>query len=156
MIVGALKEVGINLRNLLHTRRIKSAKIVNPVVLLGLSGQGWREDSEKSDIWGRDPVHPLSSAYLTMAKALLDEVNVTAVQNVRLLTSPLAATPVVRQNARERWTKEAPTVASRTGRWAHGGGAFGGGDGGGGYKRGGPRGRYGDRRGRRGYGRKPY
>ena len=31
-----LKEVGIQLKNLLHTRRIKSAKIVSPSVLMGL------------------------------------------------------------------------------------------------------------------------
>ena len=38
MIGEAVKEVGIHLRNLLHMRRIKVAKIVNPAVLIGFTG----------------------------------------------------------------------------------------------------------------------
>ena len=33
-----VKEVGIHLRSLLHTGRIKAAKILNPWVLMGLAG----------------------------------------------------------------------------------------------------------------------
>ena len=36
LIGEGVKEVGIHLRNLLHTRRIKAAKIVNPAALMGL------------------------------------------------------------------------------------------------------------------------
>ena len=50
-IAGAIKEVGIHLRNLLHTRRLKSVKLLNPAVLMGngawpaatwLTAQAWR------------------------------------------------------------------------------------------------------------------
>ena len=37
-LCAGVKEVGIHFRSLLHTRRIKSAKILNPWVLMGLAG----------------------------------------------------------------------------------------------------------------------
>ena len=37
-IAGAIKEVGIHLWNLLHTKRLKSVKLLNPAVLMGMAG----------------------------------------------------------------------------------------------------------------------
>ena len=37
-LCAGMKEVGIHLRSLLHTRQIKAAKIPNPWVLMGLAG----------------------------------------------------------------------------------------------------------------------
>ena len=160
-IAGAIKEVGIHLRNLLHTRRLKAVKLLNPAVLMGMSAGNAADSSITTSYWGRDPVHPLDIAYTNMAKKILEEVNEEAVVNARRPASQQAATDRPTDARRERWTEAAPTVASRTGKWSHGG-KYGGGGGGSSNssamphsKRG--RGNRGGRwRGRGGFGRRPY
>ena len=74
-IAGAIKEVGIHLRNLLHTRRLKGVKLLNPAVLMGMSAGNAADSAITTSYWGRDPVHPLDIAYTNMAKKILEEVN---------------------------------------------------------------------------------
>ena len=74
-IAGAIKEVGIHLRNLLHTRRLKSVKLLNPAVLMGMAGGNASDSTNMASYWGRDPVHPLDIAYANMATKILEEVN---------------------------------------------------------------------------------
>ena len=107
--------------------------------------------------WGRDPVHPLDTAYATMARKILDEVNEEMVVNSRRPQAQQAAADGSTTARRERWTEAAPTVASRTGKWSHGGkfGVGGGNSANHHQKRG--RGDHGGRRpGRGGHGRRPY
>ena len=85
-IASAIKEVGIHLRNLIHTRRIKAVKILNPAVLMGIAGgnaTGNNNNTDSTSSWGRDPVHPLDNAYAIMAKKILDEINEEVVVNSR-------------------------------------------------------------------------
>ena len=123
-IAGAIKEVGIHLRNLIHTRRIKAVKILNPAVLMGIAGgnaTGNNNNTDSTSSWGRDPVHPLDNAYATMAKKILDEINEEVVVNSRQPQAQQAAADGPTTARRERWTEAAPTVASRTSKWSHGG-----------------------------------
>ena len=80
-IASAIKEVGIHLRNLFHTRRLKSVKLLNPAVLIGMAGGNASDSANNSSYWGRDPVHPLDTAYANMAKKILEEVNEEVVVN---------------------------------------------------------------------------
>ena len=82
-----VKEVG-KLRNLCHTKRVKDVKILNPAVLMGISGSPAPSTETMHELWGHDPVHPNEKAYKLMA------------------------------DRRERWTTSTPTVANRRGKWA--------------------------------------
>ena len=97
MIAGAIKEVGIHLRNLLHTRRLKSVKLLIPAVLMGMAGGNASDGTNILSYWGRDPVHPLDITYANMAKKILEEVNDEAVVNARRPVSQQAVT------ARQGW-----------------------------------------------------
>ena len=119
-LCAGVKEVGIHLRSLLHTGRIKAAKILNPWVLMGLGSLDSSNPQDTLKIWGKDPVHPLDTAYTKMAEKVLEEVNLTVVFNPRQTVSPSMAREPVRQRARESWMEETLTVASRTGKWSHG------------------------------------
>ena len=163
-LCAGVKEVGIHLRSLLHTRRIKAAKILNPWVLMGLTGSDSGNPLDTLRLWGSDPVHPLDTAYSKMAISIMEEINVTSVVHTRRSASPSAARGTPRQSNRESWTEETPTVAQRTGKWSHGGSRGSGGGGHGRYitrgphsgKRGGRDGRGGRRHWRSGGHRRPY
>ena len=96
-----------------------------------MAGGNVADSSSMASYWGRDPVHPLDTAYANMAKKILEEVSEEAVVNARQPASQQAATDRPTAARRERWTEAAPTVASRTGKWSHGGKYGGGGVGGG-------------------------
>ena len=115
-LCAGVKEVGIHLRSLLHTRRIKAAKILNPWVLMGLTGSDSGNPLDTLRLWGNDPVHPLESAYSKMAISI---INVTSVVHPLRSASPSAVRGTPRQINRESWTEETPTVAQRTGKWSY-------------------------------------
>ena len=56
-IKDKLLTLGKNLKNLIHLRRLKDVKVLNPAVLTGLTTAS--EDG-LMHIWGRDPSTPLS------------------------------------------------------------------------------------------------
>ena len=156
-IASAMKEVGIHLWNLIHTRWIKAVKILNLAVLMGIASGNAAGNNDRTSSWGRNPVHPLDTAYATMAKKILEEVNEEVVVNSRRSQAQQAAADGSTKTRRECWTEAAPTVASRTGKWSHGS-KYGGGRGNSSatlqHKRWGNRG--GHRHGRSGYGHRPY
>ena len=120
------------------------------------SGNNNINSNDSTPSWGRDPVHPLDTAYATMARKILDEVNEEMVVNSRRPQAQQAAADGSTTARRERWTEAAPTVASRTGKWSHGG-KFGGGGGHSATQQNRGLGNRGDGRlGRGGYGRRPY
>ena len=60
-LCAGVKEVGIHLRSLIHTRRIKSAKILNSWVLMGLAGS---DSNNPQDVaLGTRPGPPNATAY---------------------------------------------------------------------------------------------
>ena len=83
-IKDQLLSLGKAFKNLVHVRRIKNAKVLNPAVLMGLA-----DASPKSmmKIWGPDLVHPTSEAYNTMAIKIMDEINSEVVLKARLPSS---------------------------------------------------------------------
>ena len=59
--------MGIQLKNLLRTRRIKCAKLVNPAVLMGLLTTPKASSERMSELWGTDPVHANKEGYDNLA-----------------------------------------------------------------------------------------
>ena len=120
-LCAGVKEVAIHLRSLLllHTRRIKAAKILNPWVLMGLAGSDTTNPQDILKLWGADPVHPMDTAFTKMAEKVLEEVNMTGVVNSCQTVSPSVAREATRHSAGESWTEETPTIANRMGKWSH-------------------------------------
>ena len=67
-MMGTGTRVGKELRNLLHARRIKCKKSLNPALLVGLTGSDRADPAKMVKIWGKGPVHPAEPAYNGMAK----------------------------------------------------------------------------------------
>ncbi len=121
-VAAGVKERGIQLKNLVRTRRI-ACDIVVPLRAMGLDGDVPLEDRVR--LWGSDPVHPSGEAYGNMAAAILE-----------LAAKPSEAAPVVNtpcrgkkrkadQARREEWTGGSEQIAprldtNRGGDWARG------------------------------------
>ena len=60
--------MGIQIKNLLQTRRIKNAKLVNPAVLMGLLTTPRAE--RMAELWGTDPVHASKEGYTNLANSV--------------------------------------------------------------------------------------
>ena len=109
-----VKEVG-KLRNLCHTKRVKDVKILNPAVLMGISGSPAPSTETMYELWGHDPVHPNEKAYKLMADRIIEETGSSTVVLPRKPTTTSNSAP---QSSRERWTTSTPTVANRRSKWA--------------------------------------
>ena len=83
-IKDKLLTIGKNLKNLVHLRRIKEAKVLNPAVLMRMTSAS--EDALMR-IWGMDPVHPTKTAYTNMAASVMDEIESDTKLNARILSS---------------------------------------------------------------------
>ena len=125
MIGDTVKELGKQMKNMVHSRRIKNAKVLNPSVLMGMSGHPKPSIDEVFRLWGMDPVHPTQQAYELMARNILEEMGSEYLVNVR--KPGLQAAPALsskrkhssgHQTRREGWTETTQTVAGRRGRWA--------------------------------------
>ena len=58
--------MGKLLKSLVHIRRIKNAKVLNPLVLMGIVGKEVAPADKM--MWGEDPVHPKRGAYTTLQR----------------------------------------------------------------------------------------
>ena len=63
-----------NIKNLTFIRRLKGVRIVNPDALMGLACNPPKAVEELKAIWGPDPVHPSTTAYMSMAESLIQEL----------------------------------------------------------------------------------
>ena len=112
---AGITRLGKLLKSLVHLRRLKHSKVLNPSVLMGIVGPR---------MWGDNPVHPKSAAYKTMAARILDEIASDTVLHPRRPLddhsssagpdrgATLAAGPSRHRN-RESWTSGNQTVAAR-------------------------------------------
>ena len=99
-IRNARKEAGIQIKNLLQTRRIKNAKLVNPAVLMGLLTTPRARAERMAELWGTDPVHASNQGYTNLAKSVMEEVKSETVVHTRKpssvsTTTTTASTPTV-------------------------------------------------------------
>ena len=144
-ISNSLKEVGVQLKNMLQTRRIKSAKLVNPAVLMGLRTTPRPSPDKMIEIWGLDPVHANKEGYSNIARCVLEEAKTDNVVFARKPSCSAAPGGTSQGDSnplrRESWTASSQKIADRRDAWKHprgGGRQRGGGHRGG---RGGQRGR---------------
>ena len=117
-----IKRVGKQLKSLVHLRRLKNAKVLNPLVLMGIVGPEAAPADEL--MWGRDPVHPKRSACETMAARVLDKIGSSTVRHPKRPsdnTTQMGPEYGSRQRgrmtgssrSRESWTVGSQTFAAR-------------------------------------------
>ena len=113
-MAARLKETAKHIKNMIFTRRLKGVKLVNPIALMGNTGQ------KALALWGKDPVHPSDLAYQKMARAISDDINCPPMAASR--PTPSEAPPSDNHSSaaapRESWTAHTQQVASRRGIWS--------------------------------------
>ena len=118
--------LGKLLKNLVHLRRLKNTKVLNPAVLMGLTSTS---PDDLNSLWGADPVHRTSTAYDTMATKLIDEIDSETVLHSRLLSGGQSDPGLSSANGpfsgnqratREPWTSGFQTIAERLDNTSHG------------------------------------
>ena len=120
-----IRELGKQLRNLAHLRRLKQTKVLNPAVLMG-AFEAEEEPDKLLKLFGTDPVHLTGSGYTAIATALAGELDTPHVVHVRSLSSrapaPSSNAGGQRPTPRESWTAGTQVVARRNANWASTGG----------------------------------
>jgi hypothetical protein len=108
-----LRDLTINLRNMLFMRKLKNMFIVNLTEALGIipSEQGSEEGLDRIiALWGSDPVHPTRGAYQRLAAKI-------AVRVSEILAEPDTPTHPVQKKRkpdhRDQWVAGSQAVAPR-------------------------------------------
>ena len=115
-------KLGKLLKSLVHIRRIKNAKVLNPLVLMGIVGKEAAPADEM--MWGEDPVHPKRGAYTTKAARVLDKIGSAPVRHPKRPSDPGTAPgpdygrgqrgwAAGANRNRESWAGGSQTVATR-------------------------------------------
>ena len=100
--------------NMIFTRRLKGVKLVNPIALMGNTGE------EALALWANEPVHPSDLAYQKMARTISDDINCPPMAASRPSNSetPRSENRSSTAAPRKSWTSHTQQVASRRGRWS--------------------------------------
>ena len=121
MMGNAVRELGKQLRNMVHLRRLKRTKVLNPSALMGAM-EAEDDPAKLLELYGTDPVHLTPAGYTAMAARLVEELETPHVVHVRSLTSSSPAQPSwsrdQRPTPRESWTAGTQVVAQRNAGWA--------------------------------------
>ena len=116
-----IRDLGKLLRNLVHTRRLKRTKVLNPAVLMGVMDSAEAEPEKLLKLFGTDPVHLTEAGYIAMATRLAEELYTPQVVHMRSLSAGhLHQTSVPggqRPIPRESWTAGTQVVAHRNANW---------------------------------------
>ena len=79
-MAARMNEIAKNIKNLIFTRRLKGVKLVNPIALMGNTGE------EALALWGQDPVHPSELAYQKMAREVSGDISCQRIAALRANT----------------------------------------------------------------------
>jgi hypothetical protein len=108
-----LRDLTINLRNMLFMRKLKNVFIVNSTEAMGIipSEQGTEEGLDRIiALWGSDPVHPTRGAYQRLATKIVARVS-------EVLAEPDTPTHPVQKKRkpdhRDQWVAGSQAVAPR-------------------------------------------
>jgi hypothetical protein len=119
----SLKDLTINLRNMIFMRKLRGVSVLNTVEALGIVPNGNESDlglDRIIAIWGSDPIHPTPVAYRILAEKIGEKAE-------SLLREPAApATPMGnvtqkrKADSREAWVGGSQSIAKRTEGGQHG------------------------------------
>jgi hypothetical protein len=108
-----LRDLTVNLRNMLFMRKLKNVSVLNSTEALGIipSDQGSEEGLDRIiALWGSDPVHPTREAYQRLATKI-----VTRASEILAAPEPLAPPAVKKRKPdnRDQWVTGSQAVAPR-------------------------------------------
>jgi hypothetical protein len=113
----SLKDLTINLRNMIFMRKLRGVSVLNTIEALGIVTSGNESDlglDRIIAIWGSDPVHPTPVAYRILAEKISEKAE-------SLLKEPCASVPPVgsttqkrKADIREAWVGGSQSIAKRS------------------------------------------
>ncbi len=111
-----LKDLTVNLRNMVFMKKIRGVTIMNTVEALGIvpDSEGHSLDIERVlAIWGTDPVHPSPAAYRILAGKIVEKIE-------QVLSDPqgedrhgIPAVAKRKQDPRDAWVSGSQPIAKR-------------------------------------------
>jgi hypothetical protein len=108
-----LRDLTVNLRNMLFMRKLKNVTVMNSTEALGIipSDQGSDEGLDRIiALWGSDPVHPTREAYQRLASKIVEKVS-------EILAAPEPLLPQMvkkrKPDHRDQWVAGSQAVAPR-------------------------------------------
>ena len=122
-MASSIREMGKQLRNMAHIRRLKNTKVKNPAVLMGVldSTEISPPPPKLLELYGTAPVHLTPLGYAAIASRLADELQNAHVVHTRLPANPPTSSSNSSLNKsvpRESWTAGTPVVVHRNSHWA--------------------------------------
>jgi hypothetical protein len=109
-----LRDLTVNIRNMIFMRKLKGVSVLNTVEALGIvpSQSGEAMEIEKIlALWGPDPVHPTPATYRILAKKIVEKVeNLLSAPAEKELSLP---TNKRKPDQRDSWVEGTQAVAKR-------------------------------------------
>jgi hypothetical protein len=114
---NSLRELTVNLRNMVFMRKLKGVSVFNTIEALGIVPGNSGECLELDRIlalWGADPVHPTQAAYRLLAEKIAYKVGSLLVDNGGDTAASATGSSKRKADVRDQWVSGSQCVAKRS------------------------------------------
>jgi hypothetical protein len=111
-----LKDLRVNLRNMIFMRKLCGLSVMNTVESLGIvpDAEGHAMDIERVlAIWGGDPVHPSPTAYRILSGKIIEKVELALAEPQSADRQVVTAMAKRKQDPRDAWVTGSQPIAKR-------------------------------------------
>ncbi len=111
-----LRDLTVNIRNMIFMRKLKGVSVLNTVEALGIipgqSGDALEIDKILA-LWGPDPVHPTPATYRILAKKIVEKVEILLSEPAERESSGSQLPYKRKPDQRDSWVEGTQAVAKR-------------------------------------------